>query len=649
MKNKILLLLIIPIILIVNKSFSQDSDSLKTYYTGEIVVTSENEAIIKTTSTIDIDKTRIDSKDNFSLNESMTQIPGLVISQNQRNESLFKVRGYDQRQTAVFFDGVPLYISYDGTYDFSQISSAPIGKITISKSMSSVLYGVNTLGGSINIITDEPSRTFETYAKIMYGNNYGGLLRTSGIYKSFIWLLSANYNKSDGFNLPTSFASSKNENGDKRENSSSLQKGLTMKAGYKFNDNTDFTLTYVKALNSKDVPTQIYTNFPRYWKYTDWNNTLINFISNFKISPAFTVRTNVYTVNSYNVLNAYDNNTFTTQNKPSSFISTYDDYSTGVSIIPELNINKVLSAKFALLYKRDTHYDQSNYNKPNKRFTAETYTGGVEKNFVLMNLDVITALNFNYLNIVYANDSATRSGVPVLNGHLGVGKSLSESVYLYAHLSNNSRYPTLKELFSEHLGKNLSNPNLEEERSWNTEAGVKYKNNKVGDINLAIFYSDVRNMILNIPVGTNLSQYQNVGKVTLGGLEVTYHKSSPYIDFDFNYTYLNSKNKSDTATDKLEYRPEHVLNFTLGKLYSMGLSWQFETALTSSRYGIDPDTRVWKTLPDYAIFNVRVSQTIMKKYSLFARVNNLSDKYYETEYGFPQSGRNFVFGIEANF
>ncbi|MFA5403478.1 MAG: TonB-dependent receptor [Ignavibacteria bacterium] len=630
-------------------SYSQDSDSLKIYYSGEIIITAQNESIIKTASTIDIDKTKINSKDNFSLNESFSQIPGLTITQNSRNESIIKLRGFEQRQTAVFFDGVPLYISYDGTYDLSQINSAPIGKITISKSMSSVLYGANTLGGSVNIITDEPVKKIETFAKLMFGNSYGAFAKNSGMYKTFHWLISANYNKSDGYNLPSSFSPTKNENGDKRNNTSFIQKGATVKLGFKPADNSDFTLAFSKTLNSKDVPTQIYTNFPRYWKYTDWNNTIINFISNFKINDALKLRGNIYTVNSYNVLNAYDNNSYTTQIKNSSFTSTYDEYSTGISIIPEINISKIFSGRFAFFYKHDTHYDRANYNKPNKKFSAETYTAGLEKNFKISEIDFITALNFNILNITFANDSTTRNEIPALNGHFGIGKNITSDIYIYAHVSNKSRFPTLKELFSEQLGKSIPNPDLAEERSWNTETGIKLKNSKIGNINLALFYSDVRNMIVAVPINTSVFQYQNIGKVTLGGIEINYQKSFSFVDADVNYTYLNSKNKSDLTTDKLEYRPEHIFNLTLSKSYEFGLLWQFETSFTGKRYGIDSDSQLWRNLPDYTVLNIRISQNIFNKFTAFARVNNLLDKYYETEYGFPQAGRNFVIGVETNF
>jgi len=640
---------LIPILLVAADSFSVEPDSLKTYYTGEIIVTSRNEAIVKTSGTIDVEKEKIGSYDNFSLNESLNFLPGLSISQNSRNEALIKLRGFDQRQTAVFFDGVPLYISYDGTYDFSQINSAPVGKITVSKSLTSVLYGANTLAGSVNVITDLPVNKFEASAKLMYGNTYGASARTSGIYKSLYWLISGGFDKSDGFTLPQSFALTRNENGDKRDNSSFTHKSATLKAGFKPLDDFDVSLSFTKSANSKDVPVQIYTAFPRFWKYTEWKNSVLNLISNFKISDILKVRANAYTVNSFNVLNAYDNNTYSSQTKASSFTSTYDDYSKGISLIPEIEINKILSGKFAFLYKRDTHYDQSNRDKPNKKFTAETFTAGFEKNFSVYEFDFIAAVNFDYLNVVFANDSLTRQGILVINGHLGIGKRISDDIYLYANLSNTSRFPTLKELFSEQLGRYVPNPDLDNEKSWNAEAGVKYKNGKVGMINLAAFYSRVNNMITAVYVSSNTSKYLNTGKVTLAGFEFSWLKSFEFLNAEINYTYLNSKNNSDTATDKLEYRPENNVNIILSKVYNFGFSWKLETAFTGKRYCIDGDTRLWRELPDYTVFNARIAQKVLDKFSIFVRVNNIADKYFESEFGFPQAGRNFSLGMELNY
>lgn len=624
-------------------------DTIKTYYTGEIVVTSENEALVRTSSINEISREVIKESDNFSIDESFKGVSGLTIDKNPRNESLFKLRGYTQRQTAIFFDGVPLYLSYDGTFDLSQLSTGPAGKISISKSMSSILYGANTLGGSINIISDESSDKRNTYAKIIYGNTYGIVANTKGYYKSLYWYISANFNKSDGFTLPESYAGTINQSEGKRDNSTFIQKSIFLKTGYNFNEHADITVSFSKTLNSKDVPVNIYTKYPRYWKYTDWNNTMLNLISNVRFSENTRMRINLYTVNSYNVLNAYDDNTYSTQNKNSSFKSTYDDYSTGISLIPEIRFTDLKPAKFALQYKRDTHYDQSNYNKPNKKFSAETMTAGIEQDFNILGLDFTAAVNYNYLNIVYANDSTTRPGISEFNGHIGIGKPLSERVYIYAHLSNKSRFPTLKELFSEQLGKSLPNPSLDAERNLSTEAGAKFSNPLLGKLNAAVFYSKVYNLITAVPVSSTLTQFQNISRATLAGAELEYITSNKYFDFNINYTYLYSNNDSDTLTGYLEYRPEHTLNLRISKSYNIGFTWLIETSYTSKRFGIDTDTNIWKTMPDYALINFRVSQRLYKNFEVSFRLNNITDKYYESEYGFPQAGRIFIISIESIF
>ena len=628
--------------------FPQEKDSTKTYYLGEIVVTASDEAIIKTTSTNEIDKKSIDVNDKFSVNESLRSLPGIFLEQNGRNEALLKLRGFDQRQIAVFYDGVPFYISYDGNIDLSQINSSSVGKIVVSKSMSSVLYGANTLGGSVNIISDEPLSKLNTDLKMNFGNTYGASVKNTGRVKSLYWLVSGNYDKSDGFNLPSNFAITKNEDGEKRNNSSYLQRGFFAKTGLNLNDNNEVSLSLGKNYNMKDVPINIYTISPRYWKYTTWNNTMMNLISVFKINNAVKLRGNIYTVNDFNILNSYDDNSYSPQLKPYAFSSTYDDYTSGVSLIPDINFNKIFSAKIALLFKRDTHYEQPNYNQPFKKFVADNYNAGIEKNFNLLKTDFILALNYNYLNIVEANGSPLRSGIHVFNGHFGIGKNLNDKIYIYAHVSESSRFPTLKELFSDLLGSNIANPGLSEEHSLNSETGIKFNDTKIGIINLALYLSKVHNMILNVPLGKNKYQYQNAGDVTLSGVEFSYKKSIKYADININYTYLYSENNSDTSSDKLEYRPEHSANIVLNKNYIFGFGWRLETYYTGKRYGIDGDTKAWKSLADFTIFNIRLSQNIFNNYDLILRVNNLTDKYYEVEYGFPMQGRNINLGIEAH-
>ncbi len=644
--NKIylLLFLLFPFL-----AYSQDSDSMKTYYTGEIVVTSTGEAITKTTSTTDIKSEDIGRTDIFDISESLKPLTGINLARNSRNEAQIKMRGFDQRQVGIFFDGIPYYIAYDGIFDLSQLSSAPVGKITVSKSMPSVLYGMNTLGGTVNVVSDRSEKGIHTTVKGLYGETYGGLLKNSGAYKKFNWFVSANYNKSDGFRMPSSFYPSRNEDGDKRDNSGILQRSLFVKTGYEFSGDNDISISVSKSYNSKDVPTNIYTSFPRYWRYTTFNNFSLGAIANNRITNGIKLRSSVYTVNNFNILKAYDDKTYSTQYKNSSFNSTYDDYSTGISLIPDIDFGKVLSARFSVTYKRDTHYEQPSSTQAYKKFAAETYTAGLEKNFAVSKYDISAGINYSSLKIINANGNPLREGISNFSGHLGAGRNAGDNVYLYVNVSATNRYPTLKELFSEMLGKYIANPDLREEKSYNAETGVRFANVKAGEINAAVFYSYVKDMIFQAVLPGNKNQLQNIEKVLLAGFELNYSRKFGFFKGDANYTYLYAKNKSDAVSDNLEYRPEHTANITLSGSYAAGFSWQAEAFYTGSRNAIDSDTRLWRPMPDYVIYNFRVSQNIMKKADVFLRLDNIFDKYYETEYGFPQEGRNLKAGVELNF
>jgi len=639
------LLILTPIIL-----YSQVKDSVKTYFLGEIVVTAENKAITKAANTVEISGEDIMDRNSFQINESFRSVSGVNLFQNGRNESLIKLRGFDQRQIGMFLDGVPLYISYDGTTDLSQLNSITIGKITISKSMPSILYGTNTLGGSVNIISDEPLNGINTFLNLQYGNQYGGAFKNTGKYKSLYWLLSGNYNKSNGFELPASYSPTKNEDGNKRDNSSFKQKGFNLKTGLTLPGANFINVFFSKYFNSKDVPTNIYTISPRYWRYTIFDNTTANIISDLNIFKELKITTNIYTVNNYNILNSYNDNTFTTQQKNYAFASTYDDYSTGFSILPELSINKIFSAKFALQFKKDTHNEQPNVSQPYKKFALENYSAGIEKNIDINNFDFTGGIITNYLKITEANGNPLRSDLSSVNGHIGIGKDIiGKDFYLYLNASNTTRFPTLKELFSELLGKNIPNPYLSEEKGWNFEIGTKYANERFGNINFSIYYSYVKDMIFQVLVSSNKYQYQNIPKIILSGIEMSYKKPTKYADINFNFNYLYAKNKSDLSSDKLEYKPEFTSNLILSKKYESGFEWQTEIFYTGIRYGIDGDTREWRNLADYTLINLRISKNLFHIVNLFLRADNILDKYYETEYGFPQQGRNFKIGSEIKF
>ena len=64
-------------------------------------------------------------------------------------------------------------------------------------------------------------------------------------------------------------------------------------------------------------------------------------------------------------------------------------------------------------------------------------------------------------------------------------------------------------------------------------------------------------------------------------------------------------------------------------------------------------TQATTKVKDYYIVNTRISTNFLKykglDFEAYLALNNIFDKNYDSEYGFPGTGRNFYLGISAKY
>jgi len=101
-----------------------------------------------------------------TVGDAVNLLSGVTVSTNLRNEQTVYLRGYDSRQVPLFIDGIPVYVPYDGYVDFGRFGTADLAAIQVAKGFSSVVYGPNTLGGAINLISRKPVKAFEGDASV---------------------------------------------------------------------------------------------------------------------------------------------------------------------------------------------------------------------------------------------------------------------------------------------------------------------------------------------------------------------------------------------------------------------------------------------------------------------------------------------------
>ncbi|EFP4129868.1 Plug domain-containing protein, partial [Shigella flexneri] len=129
-------------------------------FTQQAVAAQESDTLtvwsspVSSTTTTVLDQPTMKALDKQNVAQALSVVPGVVLQKSgSRNEEQVKVRGFDSRQVPVYFDGVPIYVPYDGNLDLARILTNNLGAVEVSKGYSSLLHGPNQMGGAINITT----------------------------------------------------------------------------------------------------------------------------------------------------------------------------------------------------------------------------------------------------------------------------------------------------------------------------------------------------------------------------------------------------------------------------------------------------------------------------------------------------------------
>ena len=271
-------------------SFSASAQENKdTFVLGTVEVTSS--ALSDYSGETVLRRADIDRHDSLTLGEALTTVTGVHRSRNNRNEEAIYLRGFDSRQVPVFVDGIPLYVPYDGYIDFGRFTTFDLAEIRVARGGASLLYGPNTLGGAINMVTRKPQAAFE--GDIRLGWASGAQRSTAlnvGAKRDIGYIqLGASLLKANSFPLPSHFRDYKNsptDVTDYRQNAAHEDKRFSFKLGLTPNAHDEYALGYVRQDGKKENP--VYTGTSesgiRYWRWPDWDKDSVYFIGSTQLA-----------------------------------------------------------------------------------------------------------------------------------------------------------------------------------------------------------------------------------------------------------------------------------------------------------------------------------------------------------------------------
>ncbi len=212
------------------------------------------------------------------------------------------------------------------------------------------------------------------------------------------------------------------------------------------------------------------------------------------------------------------------------------------------------------------------------------------------------------------------------------------------------RAPTFNDRFWPFDGFTRGNPDLEPETAWEYEAGVAQGLGRWGSVSLTGFRRDAKDLIDWRPEDPadpfSVWSPVNVGTSRIWGAEAATGLSPLRgVGLGANYTYLHAVDR-DTG-ELLPGKPRHQV----GAHLDVEPFWElrFRVAGRYARYAAAPN----RPDPAYTVFDARVFRPLIVAdavaLDLTLGVDNLFDRDYEINPGFPMPPRTWRAGVTATF
>lgn len=599
-------------------------------------------------------------------------LPGVSVQNlGARNERLIYLRGFNSRQVPLFMDGIPVYVPYDGNVDLNRFTTFDIGQIDVSKGNASVLYGPNTLGGSVNLVSRRPSRKLEGNLTTGMGMdsqfdaNYYQTALNFGSNQG-LWYIQggASYLDRQFWRLSDDFKPTAGEDGGIRENSGNTDYKGNIKLGLTPNDTDEYALTYINQNGRKDTPPYAGTDktfTPRYWRWPYWDKESVYFLSRTQFGDAHTVKLRAYHDKFQNSLQSYDDASYNSMRRPYAFDSHYDDYTFGGGIEYGNTWFDQHELKLAFSYKQDVHREVGNKGQPQQRFADELFSYAIEDSYTpVEDLRFVVGASYDQQKQIQAQNlinnqlvSFPLSGTKdAYNVQGSAFYQFTDELQLHASLARKTRFPTIKDRFSYRLGTALPNPALLPEDALNYELGLDGKALGWLDYGGNLFFSQIDNTIESVTLPNSscsrppCSQLQNIGQQENLGVELF---ATAQINAQWrahaNYTWLDRNNISNPGIDPLD-TPRHKIFTYLEYQPQQYLRLLASAEYNGKRFSNTTGTRIAQ---DFMVGNLKATFIANKQLNAEFGVNNVADQNYAYEEGFPEPGRNYFANLNLSY
>jgi iron complex outermembrane receptor protein len=535
--------------------------------------------------------------------KALDYLPGVSIQHiaTNRNEAGIMVRGFSTRgQVPLYLDGIPISVPYDGYVDFNRFLTSDIAEVQVARGYSSPLLGPNALGGTINLVTQEPTKKLNADALIGTGsgNTLLSSLHLGSRWRRFFGQGTIDWSQYNFLPLSGEFPAYQYRNlphvlmTDKLNNSWSRDERFSGRFGWTPRSGDEYVFSFVSLKGQKGVPLYqgLDTNatYRTFWSWPYWDMVNYYFHSNTRIGESNVLRLRGFYNQFLNDIDMYSDDTYSAMNTASAAHSQYDEHNDGASAEFNTRMLNQNSISASFFFKDDTHRERSIYpaRAPFPQITPDLVDRDQQSTIGMQ--DVIefshrlrgtAGFSADYFNGLQgqAYNSASTGLVPFtciaaprntsfagctahvwnFNPQGSVSYAAGQGNFFFT-FADRGRFPMLKDIYSASLGAGLPNPNLQPERSRSWNVGYSRPIGSRTLVQLVLFRSDLRDAIESVfvtdPGGSAIatafcpnsriigfcSEMANIGKEVHEGMEFEV-RSTPFTRLTVNasYSYLN--------------------------------------------------------------------------------------------------------------
>jgi iron complex outermembrane receptor protein len=580
-----------------------------------------------------------DIQRDITIADAISDMSGLFLSVGGKGESNIRMRGFEKHHIKFFIDGRPITDGYFGNLDLHLLPLANISRINVIKGPVSSLFGFNTMGGAINIITEPQTakNSLKLNSSFTYPNTYNNRLAWSHRFNKLHTLLSVTHYITDGYYLPRKLKlyddNSEIEPGSKRTNSARERYDISLRL------RTELFRMHSLQLNSgysympeKGNPPSIYPHADdRYSKIVDWERYHNSLLGEFYLSDRLKLVSNLFHDFYEDTYIAYSDESY--QNE--AWRSLIENRTLGTHLNSEYIGGEKWRSDIGLRAEYKT------YNRKGGP-GYETNWIGNSQTLISFYQQCETDLYSELLSLTFGNSLISYTHSDLNSAHYYYEPQIGlfsnpAGMIISAAFSRSHQFPTMHQLFSHSSG----NADLKPEQAQKYEIMLKHpiaSPNVSGMIGTVLYYNHISDMIRR-----NALMYENVAQMTTQGVEF-FLRFNLINDFTHDYEWTLLKADKQKSSLPLLDQPENKIKLSHQVKLTENIKLMHTSLWIGKRISLDRDD-ISHSLPSYWLHDIRFAFDIADT-KLSVNIHNLLDSYYEPEFGYPGSGREVSASIQ---